>query len=101
MNDCHKDDSSKRHKLNEVLSECQDKLNEFDVPETGGRRRGSSAIEDLLKTEGTANNFKLEFNDRIKSIGSGECAIVISGTYMNVLCFIVRTPMNKRYLNKC
>ncbi|XP_033744459.1 uncharacterized protein LOC117330352 [Pecten maximus] len=81
MVDTHKDDSQKREKLRQVLGDCRRTLATFERPERPGGhgKRGSQAIEDLLKVEGAAKGFEIDFIDQIKSIERGECVIVVSG----------------------
>ncbi|XP_069141270.1 uncharacterized protein [Argopecten irradians] len=83
MVDTHKDDRQKRNKLRQVLGDCRQTLATFERPERPGQygKRGSQAIEDLLKVEGaaTAKGFEIDFKEQISAIEKGECVIVVSG----------------------
>ncbi|XP_021369321.1 uncharacterized protein LOC110460623 isoform X2 [Mizuhopecten yessoensis] len=81
MVDTHKDDSQKREKIRQILGDCRRTLAAFDRAEKPGQKgkRGSQAIEDLLKTEGAAKGFEIDFKEQISSIQKGECVIVVSG----------------------
>ncbi|XP_060075728.1 uncharacterized protein LOC132555397 [Ylistrum balloti] len=81
MVDTHKEDCRKRDKIRQVLGDCRRTLSAFERPEQPGRKgkRGSHAIEDLLKVEGAAKGFEIDFKEKISSLEKGECVIVVSG----------------------
>ncbi|KAK3101391.1 hypothetical protein FSP39_003201 [Pinctada imbricata] len=77
-----KDDVKKKKKLIDLLDKFQEELEQFTVEEDQTQKhgkRGSAAIESLLKTEGATSNLEIDFQQKIQRTKNNECLVVVSG----------------------
>ncbi|XP_061187110.1 uncharacterized protein LOC133195272 [Saccostrea echinata] len=76
-----REDERKRQKILELLKAIQGTLEKFEVQKVPSQqhKQGSAALEELLVTEGSTKSFKIDFNQRISQVKTGECMVVVSG----------------------